>query len=141
MYPMGHFAVSYFLVEFFNRFLKEDYKLSVLFFASILPDVDLFFYSHITHRGPTHSIIIITLIFIPIYIYNRSGVSYFIALLSHPLIGDIFQGSGTQLLWPLSKQWYGVPYQYRLLGRELILLELLLLVLMIIHIKISSNFF
>lgn len=134
MYPLGHFAISYFLVLFFNRFINEDYKLPVLFFASVLPDFDLVLYGYILHRGPTHSIIMMTLFFIPFYIYTRSGVSYYIALLSHSLIGDFFTGSGVQLFWPLSNKWFGAPYRYKIMRNELVILESILFIVMLIHI-------
>ena len=59
------------------------------------------------HRGPTHSIITITLCMIPFFVlYRKQALPYFIALLSHPLIGDLPTG-GVELLWPASHQWFG----------------------------------
>ncbi len=144
MYPFGHCALSYFLVLFYNRFRKENYKLPVLFFASVLPDFDLLLYRYIPHRGPTHSVIIITFFFVLFYIYTRNGIPYYIALLSHSLIGDLFTGSGVQLFWPLSNKWFSVPYEYKLIGKEIVLVESILFIAMLIHIyfnrkKVNGN--
>jgi membrane-bound metal-dependent hydrolase YbcI (DUF457 family) len=45
---------------------------------------------------------------IPFFIvYRKTAVPYFVALLSHSLIGDFFTG-GTQLFWPFSTATIGV---------------------------------
>jgi len=57
----------------------------------------------VEHRGPTHSILLTTLVFIPIFIYCREkAIPYFLALVQHALIGDYLAGGGVQLLWPLN---------------------------------------
>ena len=71
-----------------------------------MPDIDIV-YDFLTgsdiHRGPTHSIVVATLAFIPIFIiYRKKAIPYFLALISHPLIGDFFIGGRLQLFWPLS---------------------------------------
>jgi membrane-bound metal-dependent hydrolase YbcI (DUF457 family) len=59
------------------------------------------------HRGPTHSIITISVLMIPFFVvYRKKAIPYYAALLSHILIGDFFTG-GVQLFWPLSKGWFG----------------------------------
>ena len=59
------------------------------------------------HRGPTHSLITITALIIPfLIIYRKQAIPYYAAILSHSLIGDFFTG-GTQLLWPLTQNWFG----------------------------------
>jgi membrane-bound metal-dependent hydrolase YbcI (DUF457 family) len=78
----------------------------LLFAASVLPDVDLLL-RFIQHRGPTHSIIIITSLMIPFFVYYRKkAIPYYAALLSHILIGDFFTG-GIELFWPLSNNMFG----------------------------------
>ena len=59
------------------------------------------------HRGPTHSIVTITVLMIPFFVvYRKQAIPYYAALLSHILIGDFFTG-GVQLFWPLSQGWFG----------------------------------
>jgi len=46
--------------------------------------------------------------FIPIFaIYHRKAIPYFIALITHSLIGDYIVGGRIQLLWPITTQFYG----------------------------------
>jgi membrane-bound metal-dependent hydrolase YbcI (DUF457 family) len=81
-------------------------NLPLLLAASVLPDVDLFL-RFLMHRGPTHSIITITILMIPLFIiYRKQAAPYYAGLLSHVLIGDFFTG-GTQLFWPLSQNLFG----------------------------------
>jgi len=81
-------------------------NLPLLLAASVLPDVDLLL-RFLMHRGPTHSILTITVLMIPFFIvYRKQAIPYFAALLSHILIGDFFTG-GIELFWPLSHNWYG----------------------------------
>ena len=81
-------------------------SIPLLFLVSIIPDIDLLI-PRLEHRGPTHSIILATLIFIPIFTYyRRNAIPYFIALAQHALIGDYLAGGGIQLLWPLNAIFY-----------------------------------
>ena len=74
--------------------------------ASVLPDIDLLF-RFLTHRGPTHSFITISVLMIPLFaIYRKKAIPYYAALLSHVLVGDFFTG-GVELFWPLSHNLFG----------------------------------
>lgn len=79
---------------------------------SILPDIDIIFdlvFNIEIHRGPTHSIFFAILLFIPIFLmYRKHAIPYFLALISHPLLGDFFIGGQLQLFWPISGDSYGV---------------------------------
>jgi membrane-bound metal-dependent hydrolase YbcI (DUF457 family) len=89
-----------------SKLAKVKVNLPLLLAASVLPDVDLIL-RFIMHRGPTHSIITITVLMIPFFaIYRKQAIPYYAALLSHILIGDFFTG-GIELLWPLSQHWFG----------------------------------
>jgi len=89
-----------------SKLAKVKVNLPLLLAASVLPDVDLIL-RFLMHRGPTHSIITITVLMIPFFvIYKRQALPYYAALLSHILIGDFFTG-GIQLFWPLSNNWFG----------------------------------
>jgi membrane-bound metal-dependent hydrolase YbcI (DUF457 family) len=62
------------------------------------------------HRGPTHSIIAALIVFIPVFaVYRQKAVPYFLALVSHSLIGDFFIGGQLMLFWPLTSQLFGLP--------------------------------
>ncbi len=66
------------------------------------------FFPIIQHRGITHSIIVITAIFVPFFIaYRKTAVPYFLAMLQHPLIGDLLTGRA-QLLWPFTQTEFGL---------------------------------
>jgi hypothetical protein len=48
------------------------------------------------------------LVFVPFFtLYRKKAVPYFLALVSHALIGDFLIGGGVQLLWPLSDAKFG----------------------------------
>jgi len=77
----------------------------------VLPDVDLFFEPALRHGGPTHSLIILIALFLPvILIWKKASIPYLAAAASHALIGDYLTRSantrGVQLLFPLTRTWY-----------------------------------
>ena len=81
-------------------------NLPLLLVASVIPDIDLLL-RFLMHRGPTHSLITLTVLMIPFFVvYRKRVIPYFAALLSHVLIGDFF-GGGIELLWPLTQNWFG----------------------------------
>lgn len=87
-------------------------NIPALLVLSLLPDVDII-YDFLTgseiHRGPTHSIIVAALIFIPLFIiYRKKVIPYFLALISHSLIADFLIAGQLQLFWPLSTTEYGL---------------------------------
>jgi membrane-bound metal-dependent hydrolase YbcI (DUF457 family) len=89
-----------------SKLAKVKVNLPLLLAASVLPDVDLLL-RFLTHRGPTHSFIIMTVLMIPFFVvYRKQAIPYYAALLSHILIGDFFIG-GIQLFWPLSQAQFG----------------------------------
>jgi membrane-bound metal-dependent hydrolase YbcI (DUF457 family) len=105
-YAVGHLALGYLTGKATSKLLNTDVKLPLLFLASIISDFDLLIRG-LEHRGPTHSAILATLIFIPITIgYGKRALPYFIALIQHSLIGDYLTGGGIQLLWPLKTIFY-----------------------------------
>ncbi len=90
-----------------SKLAKVKVNLPLLLAASVLPDVDLLL-RFLTHRGLTHSLIIITALMIPFFVvYRKQAIPYYAALLSHILIGDFFTG-GIQLFWPLSQTKFGI---------------------------------
>lgn len=106
-FAVGHLAIGYITSKASSKLLKIEIDIPMIFTLSVIPDIDLLI-PHLQHRGPTHSIIVALVIFIPIFIlYKRKAIPYFIALIGHALIGDYMSGSGTQLLWPITTQNFG----------------------------------
>jgi membrane-bound metal-dependent hydrolase YbcI (DUF457 family) len=106
VYAVGHLALGYLTGRVAGNVLKVRPNLSLLFLASVIPDFDLLI-PGVEHRGPTHSLIVFILLFIPAFLFSgKKAVPYFVALTQHALLGDYITG-GTQLLWPLTTQVYG----------------------------------
>ena len=116
MFAIGHFALGYLTGKGASKLLGVKLNLPLIIVASIIPDVDILLESVFTHfgsplfmhRGSLHSIITFTVLFLPFFIkYRKQAVPYYVALMSHSLLGDLFTG-GLEMLWPLSQQWYSV---------------------------------
>lgn len=71
MFAVGHMAIAYLLGKCSSKKLRFNLNIPILLVLSILPDVDII-YDFLTgsqiHRGPTHSIVVATIAFIPIFI-------------------------------------------------------------------------
>ena len=120
MFAIGHFALGYLTGKGSSKFLKAKINLPLILVISVLPDIDLILQyinpELFMHRGPTHSIITFTLLFLPLFVmYRKNAVPYYAALLSHSLIGDFFTG-GIELFWPISKGWFGIDVDVRSIG-------------------------
>jgi len=106
MYAVGHLALGYLSGRATSKILNVDIDIPLLFLLSVIPDIDISI-PGLVHRGPTHSIIVAFLLFLPLFItYRKKATPYFIALIQHSLIGDYLTGD-TQLLWPATTNWYG----------------------------------
>jgi len=106
--------LGYILGKASGKALKTNPNVPLLFVLSILPDVDILaehvsgLHELLPHRGPLHSVLLWLIVFIPIFaIYRKKALPYFIALVSHPLIGDYLTGGNLQLFWPLTSQTFG----------------------------------
>lgn len=105
-YAVGHLALGYLTGKLTSRFLKVDANVPLLFVLSIISDTDLLI-PNLTHRGPTHSIVVLLLLSFPAFmLYQKRAFPYFVALAQHSIAGDYLTGEGIQLLWPLSRTWY-----------------------------------
>jgi membrane-bound metal-dependent hydrolase YbcI (DUF457 family) len=124
LFAIGHFSLGYLAGKASARKLKVQLNMPLLLTASVIPDIDMLL-RFLRHRGPTHSLIAIIALTIPLLIlYRKTAVPYSVALASHSLIGDFFTG-GSQLFWPFSTEWYGaLDIDVRSLTNEL--LELVL---------------
>jgi membrane-bound metal-dependent hydrolase YbcI (DUF457 family) len=111
MFAIGHFALGYLTGRGASKLLGVKLNMPLLFLASIIPDMDLILERLnplFMHRGPTHSIITFTVLMIPFFVrYRKQAIPYFIALVSHSFLGDLFTG-GFEMLWPISQQWFSL---------------------------------
>ena len=109
MFAVGHLAFGYLLAKATTKVLRiNKIDLPLIFMLSVLPDVDLLI-PNLPHRGPTHSLVVLTLVFVPFYIIKgRSVIPYFVALFQHSAIGDFSTGVGVMCLWPFSFKFYGL---------------------------------
>ena len=128
MWLLGHFALGYIAALCISKLTKEKINIPLVFFFSILPDFDLLI-SQLDHRGPTHSVIVAVLLFIPILLIFRHGLSYLGALLTHSMIGDFFTPPAIALLWPASTQLFESPWI--LTGELEFVVEMILFMVMI----------
>lgn len=141
-------ALAYLLGKASAKPLKLKPNIPLILVLSILPDIDIIFENLVNmplHRGPTHSLIVAILIFIPIFIlYRKKAVPYFLALISHALIGDFLVGGQLQLFWPLSKSLFGLHelgFVYiDIYSRFNIALELTLFVISLIVMAKTNDF-
>jgi len=107
MYAVGHFALGYLTGKIASKSLAVKINLPLLFLASVFPDIDLLI-PGLEHRGPLHSVVVFCFLFIPMFLlYKKRAVPYFVAVIQHCVIGDFLTG-GTQLLWPVSIDMYGL---------------------------------
>jgi membrane-bound metal-dependent hydrolase YbcI (DUF457 family) len=107
-YAVGHFAVGYILAKLTSKMTKTKFNIALILTLSVIPDVDILI-PHVVHRGPTHSILMAFIVFIPIFaLYHKNALPYFAALIQHSLISDYIAGGKVQLLWPLTTQTFGL---------------------------------
>lgn len=108
-FAVGHIAVAYVLGKGSAAVVRTKPIVPILIMLSVLPDIDILGERFIMHRGPTHSVIVITAALVPFFlVYRKRAIPYFLALLQHPLIADYASGGRLQLFWPLSTRFYGL---------------------------------
>jgi membrane-bound metal-dependent hydrolase YbcI (DUF457 family) len=137
MYPLGHMALGYFAARIIHRETLSGYNLLWLWAISFSPDIDIVI-PFLTHRGPTHSLVVIMVFAIPIILLRREWLPYVASLGSHALIGDFITGStympGCMLFWPFSPSFFNIGSYLRMgslfeLGLELVLFAIMILML------------
>lgn len=139
-------SLGYILGKASARVLKTSVNVPLVMTLSVLPDMDILF-EHlnglgqiIPHRGPFHSVLIMLIAFIPLFVvYRKRALPYFIALVSHPLIGDYFTGGNLQLFWPLTSQTFGTATS--IYSAENIALELMLFISSIALLVVTRDLF
>ena len=116
-FAVGHLALGYILSKTSARLLKTKLNIPAVLMLSVIPDIDILIQRLIPtfeHRGPTHSIIMAFIVFVPIFaVYRKKAAPYLIALISHSLIGDYMAGGQIQLLWPIATRYYGTGINIR----------------------------
>jgi len=105
-------SIAYLLGKGSSKPLRVKINIPLIMVLSILPDADIVF-DYLTgahlHRGPSHSVVVAIFAFIPFFIiYRKKAIPYFLALISHPLIGDFFIGGKLELLWPFTNAKFGL---------------------------------
>lgn len=109
-FAVGHFAFGYITSKTSAKLLTTNINIPTILTLAVIPDIDIVFqhFQLLEHRGPTHSVIMAFIIFLPIFaIYRKKAIPYFVALAQHSLVGDYIVGSQTQVLWPLTSGYYG----------------------------------
>jgi len=107
-FAVGHFALGYVLGKASAKIAKTELNIPLVLMLSIIPDIDIVT-PFLEHRGPAHSILMLFIVFIPIFsFYRKKAIPYFLALIQHSLLGDYIAGGRIQLLWPLTTGYYGM---------------------------------
>jgi len=107
MFAVGHLALGYLTGKATAKLLNTDVNIPLVFFVSVLPDID--FLVGLEHRGPTHSLVLYVLVFLPFWmLYGRKTIVYFVSLSQHALLGDLLTLGGAQILWPLTFKWFSL---------------------------------
>lgn len=111
MFAIGHLALGYLSGLATSKTLKTTLNVPLILVLSVIPDIDILiniFIPQVEHRGPLHSVVAATILFIPLFItYKKKAIPYFVALIQHSLIGDYIPGGKIQLLWPISMEYFG----------------------------------
>jgi membrane-bound metal-dependent hydrolase YbcI (DUF457 family) len=127
-FAVGHMALAYIIAKPTAKLLKTNLIIPLVMVLSVLPDIDLIVPAF--HRGPSHSVVTALIAFLPVFVlYAEKAVPYFLALVSHSLIGDFLIGGHVQLLWPLSRDFYNNNFlNIKITDSANIALELILFV-------------
>lgn len=111
-YAVGHFALGYVLGKASAKITKTRISIPIIFMLSVIPDADIIIeqvFPFVDHRGPAHSIIVLSMLFVPVLaFYRKRAIPYFLALIQHPLLGDFITAGSVQLLWPVSNRYFGI---------------------------------
>jgi membrane-bound metal-dependent hydrolase YbcI (DUF457 family) len=103
---VGHISIAFLLTYAISKkFVLKDVSISFVMFLSTLPDIDLVFRLlglELGHRSITHSAIIWAIVALIFFAKCRriSVAVYYLAYLSHIIIGDLVVGP-INLLYPI----------------------------------------
>ena len=111
-----------------------------VFIVSVIPDFDLLLSPFLDHRGPTHSLLFALIVFLPFLVrYKKKTIPYFVAFLSHSIIGDIYF-TGIQLFWPFSTDRINFFSTISIRGGISVVLELVFFVVSITVMILNKDF-
>jgi membrane-bound metal-dependent hydrolase YbcI (DUF457 family) len=112
MFAVGHISAVYLLTRGLKGGRWQSMNIPLIWAFSLLPDLDLLI-PGVRHMGPTHSITfaIAVLIFLILY-KRREATPYFLAYVSHTILGDLITNRGVRFLWPLSQRAYQIPLPF-----------------------------
>lgn len=110
VFAVGHLALGYIGGKLMAKPLGVKLNIPLVLTLSVLPDIDLLI-PMLQHGGPAHSIVLYSVIAFPmVLIWGRQIFPYFIAIVSHPLLGDFLtrtsRMSGVQLFFPVTSEWF-----------------------------------
>lgn len=102
----SHMVWGYVFGKGTARFQRNTPNLALLILVGALPDFDLFtrqpYGTLFGHHGISHSWVVIVLISLPFfYTFGARTVPYFVAVLQHPMFGDLI-ANHIPLLFPLT---------------------------------------
>ena len=97
--------------KLFSKTLRTNLNIPLALAISLVPDIDLLLEPALIHGGPTHSILLLTILFIPaFFIWKKASLPYLASAASHSIIGDYLtrlpKHRGVQLLYPLNSTFY-----------------------------------
>jgi len=139
MYAVGHVALGYLLGKAVARTTGKKLNVPLVWAVSLIPDLDLLV-PGLQHRGPTHSLLAIIVISVPLLLLSfRKSLPYLAAFSSHSLIGDFLTDPGIMLFWPMSSQWVKYPEAFAFLARSEVYLEIVLLGPLIVTLVLSKD--
>ena len=75
MFAVRHLALGYLTGRVGGRLLNVNPNIFLLLLASVMPNIDLLT-SGLEHRGPTHSLIIFLVLFIPAFLLQGKNLSH-----------------------------------------------------------------
>jgi membrane-bound metal-dependent hydrolase YbcI (DUF457 family) len=106
-----------------SSILKVSVNPYLLLFLAALPDIDLLLgIVGIQHRTWTHSVLVWSVIFAPLFVmYRKRSIPYFLAPIQHIIFGDAIVGAWNRPLYPISH--FNFSLGYGLLSIENIALE------------------
>ena len=140
MFAVGHVTLGYIIGRLFNKAIGQDLNIPAIWALSLLPDID-FLIPGLQHRGPTHSIIIALIIFLPFFLLrSKEAVPYFATLATHSIIGDYITDRGIMLFWPLTSEWVKFENTIRLGSTFETYIELTLFSMLILTLIVSKDF-